>query len=96
MVRRKATARVQVPVRMMETLRARLAKAAKTGGISLNAEIVRRLEQSFDQELAADILGQAKEVLGKAAELYGQTVPPERRLTPLAERVAEIEKQRGK
>ena len=40
MVKRKATAKVQVPIRMLEAMRAKLAKSAKGRGVSLNAEIV--------------------------------------------------------
>ena len=52
MARRKATAKVQVPVRMPEALRAQLERSAKAKGptVSLNAEIVHRLTQSFLQE----------------------------------------------
>ena len=49
MDKRKPTETVQVPVRMQERLRAALEKAAKERGekISLNSEVVRRLEDSF-------------------------------------------------
>jgi hypothetical protein len=46
MARRKASATVQLKVRMKEPLRAQLEKAAKQRGISINSEIVDRLEQS--------------------------------------------------
>ncbi len=57
MPKRKPTDRVQVPVRMVETLRAELAKAAKSHGKSLNAEIVQRLGESLLQE---KVYGSAK------------------------------------
>jgi hypothetical protein len=63
MVRRKATARVQVPIRMTEVLRAQLAKSAKDNTIPLNTEIVRRLEQSFTQDSSTALLEQAKGTL---------------------------------
>ena len=44
---RKKTDKAQVPVRMPEPLRARLEKAAKSRAVSMNAEILGRLEQSF-------------------------------------------------
>ena len=50
MARRKATAKVQVPIRMLERLRAQLEKSAKARGASLNGEIVHRLEQSLQTE----------------------------------------------
>lgn len=50
MTRRKKTAKVQVPVRLVEALRAKLAKSAKTRDVSMNAEIVKRLERSFELE----------------------------------------------
>jgi hypothetical protein len=37
--KRKPTDRVQIPVRMLEAQRAKLGKAAKAHGISLNSEI---------------------------------------------------------
>ena len=50
MAQRKKTATVQLKVRMKEPLRGQLEKAAKDRGVSLNAEIGKRLEQSFDIE----------------------------------------------
>ena len=41
---------VQLKVRMKERLRADIERAARKGGYSLNAEIVRRIEASFDAE----------------------------------------------
>ncbi len=50
MAQRKKTATVQFKVRMKEALRARIEKAAKAGNKSMNAEILERLEQSFQFE----------------------------------------------
>lgn len=49
---RKKSDTVQLKVRMKEPLRARLEKAAKSKGLSLNAEAVARLEKSFRDEEA--------------------------------------------
>jgi hypothetical protein len=55
--KREPTDLVQLKVRMREPLRARLEKAAKLRGESLNAETVRRLEHSFDiQDLLTETL----------------------------------------
>lgn len=60
MVKRKKTAIVQLKVRMREPLRAHLEKAAAARGISLNSEIVDRLERSMDRSvLLEDVLGLA-------------------------------------
>ncbi len=48
--RRKKTQRVQINVRMREELRARIEKAAKARGVSLNTETLSRLERSFEIE----------------------------------------------
>ena len=57
MAKRDRTAIVQLKVRMREPLRAHLEKAAAARGISLNSEIVDRLERS------ADRLGLLEEIL---------------------------------
>ncbi len=44
---RKSTARAQLKVRLKEPIRAKLERAAKRRGVSLNAEIVNRLEQTL-------------------------------------------------
>jgi hypothetical protein len=48
MAKRGKSARAQVPLRIPEALRARIEKAAKETGNSMNAEILNRLEGSFD------------------------------------------------
>lgn len=65
MAKRKPTETVQVPVRMQERLRAVLEKAAKERGekISLNSEIVRRLEESFRQAESVAIIADIKGTL---------------------------------
>ena len=65
MVRRKATAKVQVPIRMLEAIRAKLEKSAKGQGVSLNAEIVSRLHQSLagSESLLTDLLGSREKLL---------------------------------
>ncbi len=49
---RKPSANIQLKTRMKEPLRATLAKKAKDRGVSLNAEIVDRLERSLAAEEA--------------------------------------------
>ncbi len=50
MAQRKKTATVQLKLRMKETLRARIEKTAKAGKVSMNTEILQRLERSFETE----------------------------------------------
>lgn len=50
MPKRKQTDTVDLKVRMKEPLRASLERAAKRRGVSMNAEAVNRLEQSFEIE----------------------------------------------
>ncbi len=50
MAQRGKSARAQVPLRIPEAQRARLERAAKSRGVSMNAEIVERLAQSFGAE----------------------------------------------
>ena len=47
---RGKSARAQVPLRIPESLRARIATVAKDAGRSMNAEILERLERSFEHE----------------------------------------------
>jgi len=78
MVKRKPTETVQVPVRMQERLRAALEKAAKERGekTSLNSEIVRRLEQSFDQEAAHKMLTTAQTILDEVRRITHAATSP--------------------
>ena len=57
MPERNDTAIVQLKVRMREPLRAQLEQAAKGTGHSMNAEILERLDRSFErQDLAVEVL----------------------------------------
>ena len=47
---REESATVELKVRMKEPLRASLELAARQHGVSMNAEAVRRLDQSFAEE----------------------------------------------
>jgi len=47
MAKRAGTDIIQLKLRIRETVRARLAAAAKLNGVSLNSEIAKRLEASF-------------------------------------------------
>ena len=53
-MRRAKSATVDLKARMKEPLRAKLEVAAKTRGVSLNFEMVSRLESSFAKESAQD------------------------------------------
>jgi len=53
---RQRTALVQLKIRMREPLRARLEAEASSRGVSINAEVVDRLEYLFDR---SDLLGEA-------------------------------------
>jgi hypothetical protein len=57
---RKKSATIQLKVRMKEPLRATLEKAAAQRGVSLNSEIVDRLEQSHEIQNVLDWLFQEK------------------------------------
>ncbi len=50
MAKRGKSPRAQVPLRIPEAQRARIEKAAKSRGVSMNAEIVERLARSFELE----------------------------------------------
>ena len=56
MPKRKQTDIVDLRVRMREPLRASIARAAVKRGVSLNAEAVDRLEQSFDRQKTMELL----------------------------------------
>ena len=64
MPRRKQSETVQVGLRMKEPLRADLEEAARRRGVSLNAELVARLEKSLEDDQRIE------EVFG-SAELFG-------------------------
>jgi hypothetical protein len=57
MVAHKLTDIVQVNLRLRESLRRKLEREAERRGLSFNAELIRRLQESFDREdLQATIL----------------------------------------
>jgi Arc-like DNA binding domain len=64
MSERAETANAQLKIRMKEPLRAALEAAARQRGVSMNAEMIARLERSFEQDQRiADVFG--------SAELFG-------------------------
>lgn len=76
MVKRSKKAVVQLGVRMREPLRAQLTKAAKAKGISLNAEIVDRLERSTTnmglvEEILSLLFGPTTAKILAGAHVYG-------------------------
>jgi hypothetical protein len=80
MAKRKPTQIVQVGTRMPESLRLSLDKAAKAREVSLNAEIVHRLEESFRRESAEEMLAEAKRIGANTQELLNdirQALPEE-------------------
>lgn len=66
---------VKLNLRFTEGLRARLEKQAAKNNHSLNAEIVRRLEQSFDQADRLDILRNAMDrQVDQLTRRYGEEI----------------------
>lgn len=74
MAKRGKSARAQVPLRIPEALRARIERAAKETGNSMNAEILERLEGSFDIEdrLGGPQLIELIETVASAMKSTGQ------------------------
>ncbi len=74
MSRRKKTTKVQVPIRMEKTFRTKLAKSAKAHKVSTNAEIVQRLERSFEIEdrLGGPQLVELIEIIASVMKVAGQ------------------------
>jgi Arc-like DNA binding domain len=71
-VPRKESALLDYKLRIRESLRRRLAQSAERRGISMNAEMTRRLEESFDQERTRsldDVAQKLNNVLLKAENL---------------------------
>jgi len=60
---------VQVNLRMPETLRRALTKEAMASKRSLNAEMLLRLERSFERDAADDTLEEAKAIQAKTAAM---------------------------
>lgn len=75
MAKRGASVRAQVPLRIPEALRARIEKAAKETGQSMNAEIIDRLEKSFgiEDRLGGPRLVEIVEAMASAMKTTGQT-----------------------
>jgi hypothetical protein len=61
---------LQVNLRLRQDMRRRIMRAAKKAKRSFNAEIVARLERSFDREHADDLLERAKANRLNMIELY--------------------------
>ncbi|HUF80029.1 MAG TPA: Arc family DNA-binding protein, partial [Burkholderiales bacterium] len=83
MAKRKLSDTVDIKLRMKEALRARVERAAGKRGVSMNAEMVSRLEQSFDDEdriahfrplIYGRQLAAVLEVLGRVMRDTGQHV----------------------
>ncbi len=74
MAKRGKSPRAQVPLRIPEALRARIERAAKETGTSMNAEIRERLERSFDIEdrLGGPQLLELIEAVASAMKSTGQ------------------------
>jgi len=79
MLRRPANETVQVNLRIKESFRRRIEQSAEKAGVSLNAEMVRRLEESYRQE---DLF----------AALKRQNFPQPQSETPVALRASEQQK----
>ena len=67
---------VQVKVRMREDLRRKIERAAQKNGLTINAEILRRVDQTFDVDLDSlergiSALGSLVEGLGTRFEVLG-------------------------
>jgi Arc-like DNA binding domain len=69
---RDPTAAVQLKFRVREWLRAKLDEAAKSHGLTLNAEITMRLEQSLDLDQAKRELEIEREYLRNAANEFAK------------------------
>ncbi len=74
MAKRGKSVRAQMPLRIPEALRARIERAAKKTGNSMNAEILERLEGSFDIEdrLGGPQLIELIETVASAMKSTGQ------------------------
>jgi hypothetical protein len=97
---RKPSAVLDYKLRIRESLRRQLAQAAEKHGVSMNAEMVRRLEESFTREsnrsigenaqliqTSAESIIAATRVLEAAAKLSGEgAMKADLTLLPAAER----------
>ena len=68
-MKRPKTATVDLKVRMKEPLRAKIETSAKKSGISLNAEVVRRIESSFEAEKRESLI--ASQATGSLYASFG-------------------------
>ena len=64
---------IQVNLRVPKELRKRLVAAAKASGLSLNAEMVDRLERTFEREKADEILDEAHRLFDGAERMNKET-----------------------
>ena len=71
---RTKTAIIQLKVRMREDLRKRLEQEAKKAAHSLNQEVVRRLEESFEIDGSKMLLEEARLTLQDARETRAQNL----------------------
>jgi Arc-like DNA binding domain len=79
MPKRDEDASAQVKVRLKEPLRAALEEAARKRGISMNAEVISRLERSFEQDQRLqDVFGSAE--LFRLAQTLALVMEDTRRL----------------
>lgn len=88
MVKRRPSEIIQVNLRMREDLRQRLSRQAEKESRSFNAELVHRLEQSFERDTAADLLAEAHKLLKEISDL--EVIP--RALDAAKEAVERFEK----
>ena len=96
MPRRSKTDVVQVNLRLREDFRQRLVREAERTGRSFNAELVKRLEDSFDRMPADQVLELSAEVLKRVSDLLEPEEFKARRqkLATLSEE--EVEAERAK
>jgi hypothetical protein len=70
-VARKATDTIQLKLRFSEALRRRLERAADAHDLSMNSEIVRRLEDSFrDENRQAEMEAMANKAAARAVDSF--------------------------
>jgi hypothetical protein len=87
---RKPTDTVALTLRIREVLRRRLQREADKDDVSLNWEISRRLEASFEAERALDVGEKAlTKVLDSLKSMEDRLGPPEKDLERVAEWLAE-------
>jgi len=83
MLRRPANETVQVNLRIKESFRRRIEQSAEKAGVSLNAEMVRRLEESYRQE---DLFAALRQ------QNWRRNFPQPQSETPIALRASEQQK----